>query len=118
MPKTLLLDQTAWDLILDASGNIALADEPYAIAQDVSTAVRTFLAECWYDTSLGLPYFENVLGQTPSPSFLRQKMIDAAMTVPNVANVEVVFVSFEGRAMTAQMKIIDTAGVESGVTFQ
>lgn len=117
MPNTLLLDQTAWDLVLDASGNIALGGEPYAIAQDVSTAVRTFLAECWYDTTLGLPYFQKVLGQLPPPAYLRQKIVDAAMTVPNVVSVEVVFVNFDGRALTGQIKIIDITGTESGVTF-
>lgn len=117
MPNTLLLDQVAWDLVLDASGNIALAGEPYAIAQDVSSAVRTFVGECWYDTTLGLPYFQKVLGQMPPPAYLRQKIIDAAMTVPNVVSVEVVFVSFEQRGLTGQIKIIDTTGTESGVTF-
>jgi len=117
MPNTLLLDQDAWDLVLDASGNIALAGEPYAIAQDVASAVRTFASECWYDTTLGLPYFQKVLGYMPPPSFLRQKIIDAAMTITNVVSVEVVFVTLEGRALTGQIKIIDTTGTESGVTF-
>lgn len=117
MPNTLLLDQTAWDLVLDASGNIALAGEPYAIAQDVASAVRTFINECWYDTSQGLPYFQNILGQLPPPSFLRKKITDAAMTVPNVVSVDVVFVTFEGRKLSGQIKIIDTTGTESGVTF-
>lgn len=117
MPNTLLLDQTAWDLVLDASGNIALAGEPYSISQDVSSAVRTFIGECWYGTSQGLPYFQNILGQLPPPSFLRKKITDAAMSVPNVVSVEVVFVTFEGRALTGQIKIIDTTGAKSGVTF-
>ena len=117
MPNTLLLDQTAWDLVLDASGNIALAGEPYSISQDVASAVRTFVGECWYDVSQGLPYFQNILGQLPPPSFLRQKIIEAAKTVPNVVSVEVVFVQFAGRALTGQIKIIDTTGTESGVTF-
>ncbi len=42
MPKTLLLDTDEWDLVLDANGDIALADEPYAISQDVASAIRTF----------------------------------------------------------------------------
>lgn len=117
MAKTLLLDQTAWDLVLDASGNIALAGQPYSIAQDVASAIRTFVGECWYDTTQGLPYFEKILGQRPPPSFLRQKIIDAAKTVPEVVSVEVVFVQFEGRGLSGQIKIIDTTGTESGVSF-
>lgn len=53
--KTLLLDRATWDLAVDAQGNIAVADVPYATAQDVSSAVREFRGECWYNTALGLP---------------------------------------------------------------
>ena len=38
MANTLLLDRTVWDLLLDGSGNIAIATEPYATAQDVASA--------------------------------------------------------------------------------
>lgn len=117
MPNTLLLDQIAWDLVLDASGNIALCGEPYSIAQDVSSAVRTFIGECWYDTTQGLPYFQQVLGYMTPASFLRQKIIDAALSVPNVVSADVVFVSLDGRNLTGQIKIIDTTGTESGVTL-
>ena len=51
--STLLLDQTEWDLVLDASGNIALASPPYALAQDVASAVRTFLDRNSRATSAG-----------------------------------------------------------------
>ena len=47
---TLLLDRTTWDLCLDANGNIAMATGPYAIAQDVASAVRL-----WHDTTKGVP---------------------------------------------------------------
>ncbi|PTQ70285.1 hypothetical protein [Pseudomonas sp. GV071] len=117
MASTLLLDQTAWDLVLDASGDIALANQPYSIAQDVACAVRTFIGECWYDQSLGMPYFQKVLGQLPPPSFIRQQIIDAAMTVPDVVQVEVQLDRIEGRGLSGLIKIIDTDGIESGVTF-
>ena len=45
MSKTLLLDLNAWDLVLDSSGNIALASEPYSVVQDVASALRTFAGD-------------------------------------------------------------------------
>ena len=63
--KTLLLDRTQWDLVQDANGNIALATEPYARAQDVASACRLFRGELWYDTAAGIPYFEDILGKSP-----------------------------------------------------
>ncbi|AJJ19826.1 hypothetical protein [Yersinia intermedia] len=59
MQNTLLLDRTAWDLVLDANGDIAMASLPYSIAQDVASAIKTFIGECWYDTSQGVPYVTN-----------------------------------------------------------
>jgi hypothetical protein len=37
--RTLLLDTVAWDLVLDVNGNIAVADEPYALAQLIGKAM-------------------------------------------------------------------------------
>lgn len=115
--KTLLLDLTVWDLVLDVNGNIAAANAPYSIAQDVASAERTFAGECWYDTLLGLPYWNKILGQFPPLSFVNQQMIDEAFTVPNVAQVKVEFASFNNRELTGQVQVIDTDGVESGVSF-
>jgi hypothetical protein len=114
---TLLLDQSAWDLVLDSNGNWAIANAPYSIAQDVASAVRTFKSECWYDVSQGLPYWQNILGQRPPLSFIRQQIINAAMTVPNVAQVKVTFDGFSNRQLTGQIQIIDTDGVASNVSF-
>jgi len=60
--KTLLLDRTVWDLVLDSNGDIALASPPYALEQDVASAVRLFLGELWYDTTKGIPYLKKFLG--------------------------------------------------------
>lgn len=115
--KTALLDQSAWDFVLDSNGDLAMANAPYSIAQDVASAVRTFLGECWYDTSQGLPYWQQILGKYPPLSFVRKKIINAAMSVPNVSEVKVVFTGFVNRVLTGQIQIIDTDGFSSGVAF-
>lgn len=115
--NTLLLDQSAWDLVLDVNGNIALAGVPYSIAQDVASAVRTFLGECWYNTNLGLPYWQQILGDFPPLQFVRQQIITSALTVPNVASVEVTFTSFVDRNVSGQILIIDTDGIAANVAF-
>lgn len=117
MADTLLLDQAQWDLVLDIGGNIALASEPYSIAQDVSSAIRTFKGDIWYDTDSGIPYFERVLGQTPSMQYLRSQIEAAALTVPNVVKAQCVFAKVENRLLRGQCKIIDKTGVEHNVSF-
>lgn len=115
--NTLLLDQTAWDLVLDANGNIALAGAPYSIAQDVASVTRTFLGECWYDTTQGIPYWQQILGEFPPLQYIAGQLQDAALTVPDVAAAQAVFTSFQGRSLAGQIQIIDTDGVANNVAL-
>jgi hypothetical protein len=98
--NTLLLDQTTWDLCLDANGNVAMASDPYAIAQDVASAVRTFLGECWFDTTLGVPYFEEVLGHWPSLQLVKSLIEAVALKVPEVTAAQCVVASLVDRVLT------------------
>ncbi|WP_350305432.1 hypothetical protein [Photorhabdus viridis] len=41
--RSFLLDTESWDLTLDDSGNIAITDNPYSVAQDVACACSTYL---------------------------------------------------------------------------
>lgn len=115
--NTLLLDQDAWDLVLDVNGNIALAATPYSIAQDVASATRTFLGECWYNTNLGLPYWQQILGEFPPLQYVSQQIEAACYTIPNVVAAQVSFTSFDNRELSGQIQIIDTDGVTNNVAF-
>jgi hypothetical protein len=115
--RTLLLDRTAWDLVLDASGNIASGTDPYQIAQDVATAVRTFQGECWYDTTKGIPYFQQILGQWPPLATVRAYVEKTALTVPGVAKAQCTFVTLSERALTGEIQITDAAGATQTVVF-
>ena len=113
--KTIALDRDAWDLVADTSGNIALASEPYAIAQDVASAVRLFAGELWYDITRGIPYFEQILGRAPSAALYRAKVVAAALTVPGTATAVCYLVSLPGRALGGQI-ITTTADGQTLIT--
>jgi hypothetical protein len=113
MSATLLLDRTLWDLCLDAKGNIAVATEPYAIAQDVASAVRLFRGELWYDTAPGVPYFEQILGRAPPLGVTKAAIVAAALTVPLVASVKVFISAAKGREIIGQIQVTDTGGTTS-----
>jgi hypothetical protein len=115
--NTLLLDQSAWDLVIDSAGNIAMATPPYALAQDVASAVRLFLGELWYDTIKGIPYFEDVLGHFPPLSLLTGYIETAALTVPGVVSAQCIISSFDSREISGQILFIDETGASNGVTF-
>lgn len=116
--KTLLLDLTGWDVLLDAAGNLAIAQAPYQRAQDVASALRTFLAEVWYDVSVGIPYFQQILGHTPPLTVFQEMMIAAAMTVPGVVSAECTIEAFEDRRVTGQVTFTTDDGQTQTVALQ
>jgi len=110
MASTLALELQDWDLCVDTSGNIALATEPYSIAQDVASACRTFLGECWYNTTYGIPYLDQVFGQLPSLSVIKALLVTAAETVPGCGNPIAVITGFQGRQLLGQIQFINSFG--------
>lgn len=115
--NTLLLAVDTWDLVIDASRNIAVAMPPYALAQDVASAIRTFLGEVYYDTTLGIPYFEQILGKTPPITVFQEYMVQAALTVPGVVTAKCNINSFTDRTVNGQVIFTDDSGAEQIVSF-
>lgn len=115
--NSLLLDQTRWDLCVDAAGDIALAGDPYATAQDVATAVKLFLGELWFDTSKGVPYWAEILGRAPSLGYIRAQIEAAALGVPRVTQARCIIASFVGRKVVGTVEVINTDGQALNVTF-
>lgn len=85
---SLLLDSD-WDIQLDASGNIAETTGNYAVAQNVSNAVRLFTDDAYYDADRGIPHFALTLGRKPVMSVFRAVVRQAALGVDGVRAAEV-----------------------------
>lgn len=115
--RTLLLDQVAWDLCLDAEGNIAVASNPYAIAQDVASEARVFHGECYFDTTKGIYYFEQILGHYPPLEAMRAQYVAAALTVPGVVDAVCFFNAIRGRRLAGQILVTDANGRAQNVSF-
>jgi hypothetical protein len=116
---TLLLDRTTWDLALDASGNIAVATEPYSLAQDAASAIKTFLGECYWDTTQGIDYLTLVFkGPPPSISTLKQLFVNAALTVPDVGSAQCFITQASNRQLTGQIQVTSkSTGLVSAASF-
>lgn len=116
--KTLLLNPETWDLTIDGAGNIATVDGAYALAQDAASAIRTFKGEVWYDTAMGVPYWEQILGHTPPLALLKQRFIEAALTVPGVVSAKC-FLTFDkvGRTVGGQVQVTDSTGQTAAAAF-
>lgn len=110
MAATLLLDRTTWDLVVDVDGNIAVATDPYSMAQDAASAIRLFQGELWYDTTKGIPYWAGIIGRLPPLTLVKAKFVAAALTVPGVVAARCFISSFKNRVLTGQVQIYDDAG--------
>ncbi|WP_291365376.1 hypothetical protein [Acetobacter sp. UBA5411] len=116
--NTLLLDRTTWDLLLDASGNIAVASGAYAIGQDISSAVRVFSGEAYYDTTRGLPYKAQILGRTNSTAVFQAQAEAAALTVPDCASAQCLVAGLtKARKLTGAILFTTDDGETSSVNI-
>lgn len=115
--RSLLLDVSSWDLVVDAAGNIAVCEDPYAIAQDAACAIRLFQGELWYATNLGIPYWTTILGQFPSIPYLKSQFVAAALTVPGAVAAVCFISSIEGRKVSGEVQITTTSGQTARATF-
>ena len=115
--KTLLLN-SQWDLTLDKSGRIAVAEGAYATAQAVANECRLFTNDAYFETERGIPYYLIALGKKLSPSVLRARLRDAAHLVEDVEDVtDVVLESLdtETRRVTGEIKFTSKEGEDASV---
>lgn len=117
MSDTLLLNPETWDLLIDSNGSIALASDPWSLAQDVASSVRTFEGECWYNTDKGIPYFEEILGHFPPMSLIRKRMEDEAETVDGVITARATITNLIDRNLTGAIEFIDATGQANNVNI-
>lgn len=108
--KTLLLDPQSWDLLVTSSKNIAVAGAPYAQAQNAACAIKLFQGEDYYDTTRGVPYWEQILGHWPPITLMKSLFIKAALTVPFVKSAQCFIESIQDRRPKGQVLITTDTG--------
>jgi hypothetical protein len=115
--KTLLLNPETGDLMISANLNIAVAAEPYALAQDAASAIKLFKGEDYYDTTRGVPYWEQILGRWPTIRVMKENFVLAAKTVPGVTAATCFIESIQDRRPKGQVQITDATGTTATVGF-
>jgi hypothetical protein len=115
--NTLMLDPETWDLMIDSSKNIAMASDPYSQAQDAASSIKVFLGECYYDTLLGIPYFESIFGKLPPLGLIKSEINQQALLVPGVATSACFITSFVNRKLSGQVQIVNAVGDKSAASF-
>lgn len=116
---TLLLDPSTWDLLIDSAGNIAKASNPYAIAQDVASAIKLFEGELFFDNTKGVQYFEEIFKKPNPENTLVLQIEAAAKTVPEVTDARCTSLYYDrvARTITGTVEVIDVNGAAQNVSF-
>jgi hypothetical protein len=117
--STMCLDRTTWDLFADAAGNWALAAPPYAIAQDVASAQRTFQGDVYYDQTIGIPYTQQILSGGVPLALLQSAYQSAALTIQGVVQAQTMITGFDPDSgnVSGYTEILDANGQKLGVTL-
>ncbi len=115
--RTVLLDVDTWDLTLDVQGNLASVGDPYSQAQDAASELRLFRGELYYDTTQGVPYWQEILGRPPGVALMVAKFQQAAMKVPGVTNATCTITSVSNRTTTGTVLITNEAGKTARARF-
>lgn len=86
--RTLRLNRQTWDITLDGLGRIALATGDEATAQNVANEARLFTKDAYFIQNRGIPYFTIALGHRENNAVLRSWLHRAALSVPDVKEVQ------------------------------
>jgi hypothetical protein len=110
--RTLKLDLNRWDLTLTGAGDIAVATEDYATAQDVANAIRLFRNDAYLAWDDGVPHFALDLGLFPSLAAVRARYREAALGVENVREANVIIDDMDetSRVMSGVVNIATVNG--------
>lgn len=115
---TLLLDTDSWDITLDDKGNLATVENPYSCAQDVATACSVFLGENIYDSTIGVPYTDKILGFNPGTGAVQSWMEEQALRLDYISQASATIINDSAtRACTGVIVVVDTNGTSSTVNM-
>lgn len=103
--------------MVSAGGNIAVASDPYSQAQDAASAIKLFQGEDYYDTTRGIPYFDEILGHWPTVRVMKSRFTTAALSVPGVTAAQCFIESILDRRPKGQVQITNQNGSRSAVGF-
>lgn len=115
--RTLLLTTDDWDLVVDTNGNIAVAEDPYARAQDAACEIRLFQRDAFYEQTRGIPYWIDTLGKAPPVPLLKAHFVAAAKLAPGVVDAQCFLTAITDRVVRGQVQVADATGVISAASF-
>jgi hypothetical protein len=98
------------DDILISEGDLVFNYGAAGIASDVRARLQTRLGECFLDTSMGVPWFEKILGHKPSAGELRNIFREEILATPGIDSLSSLDVSVTNRVLRLTFKAMTATG--------
>lgn len=114
-----LLDDTN-DVFLDPATHctgraFSLVDR---IKRDIGTLLRTFEGECFVDGGVGIPWFDDVLGNSVLfADEINGELRDKILEIPGVQSVDTLNVTISGRNISGRYRVLVSDGSNLSGTF-
>jgi hypothetical protein len=90
----LAIDQATNDLHFSADGNLAIVTDAEAVGQHARQRLSTFQGEWFLDTTVGVPWLSQILGQRYDPALAEAVTKACLLTTDGVTGITSFSVSF------------------------
>lgn len=111
----LRLDTVNTDIVLE-NGDLALIEDSDAVAQHIRQRLKTFYGEWFLDTSVGVPYYQDILRKNPNPDVVEQLLRNEILGTPGVIELMKFEMDFQNGARTLDVSF-EARTVDGPVTF-
>lgn len=91
----LAIDQTTNDLYLTSDGNLATVADAEAVGQHARQRLSTFSGEWFLDTTAGVPWLDQILGQTYDPALAESVVKAEILNTDGVTEITSFSVAFD-----------------------
>lgn len=107
----LAMDLSTNDLLI-SNGDLSIVDGTDAIAQDLQQTLQVWLGEWFLDTSVGIPFKQQILVKNPVIDLVQADIINAAQAVPGIVEIQEISMDYDNanRAITINLVAMDSNG--------
>jgi hypothetical protein len=94
------------------NNNLVLVESREFVQQNLKQRLQTLLGECELDTSLGVPYIEEILGKRRQQSIVENILKDQILSTPGVIKLNSFSLEFEEstRVLTVNFEVASESG--------
>lgn len=94
------------------NNNLVLVESREFVQQNLKQRLQTLLGECELDTSLGVPYIEEILGKRRQQTIVENILKDVILSTPGVIKLNSFSLEFEEstRILTVNFEVASESG--------